>query len=150
MSSNLINSNALAVAPWFIGLVRAGLVEYALAHPNDLLSRSMVRDPGYLLPMFVSVVADNPTISSDGWQGTVGSPADAMAQQNDVRYALAANWLALRDAIPNLEPQTARIPILVEDPPETSAVSIWIDDATGDLRVRDAAGAIHSYPAAGI
>jgi len=139
----LINSNALANAPWFTGLVRAALVEYALAHPNDRLSRSMVRDPAYLLPMFTSVVADNPAISADGWQD-----ATDQQKQNDVRYALAATWAALADAIPNLEPQSARIPALAADPPPASEVSIWVNSATGDLRVRDSAEATHSYPAA--
>lgn len=144
MSANLINSNALAATPEFIGLVRAALVEYALAHPNDRLSRSMIRDPGYLLPMFTSVVADNPSISSDGWQAATNDQ-----KQSDVRYALASNWASLGDAIPNLEPQSARVPVLPADPPTTSEVSIWIDAATGGLKVRDAAEAIHFYPAGG-
>jgi hypothetical protein len=139
LSANLINSNALAAAPWFVGLVRAALVEYALAHPNDRLSRSMVRDPGYLLPMFASVVADNPSISA----------ATNDQKQNDVRYALASNWASLGDAIPNLEPQSARIPVLAADPPATSEVSIWVDSASGDLRIRDEAETIHTYPAGG-
>lgn len=144
MSSNLINSNALAAAPWFIGLVRAGLVEYALAHPNDPLSRSMIRDPGYLLPMFTSVVADNPAISADGWQLTTDAE-----KQNDVRYALASNWASLATAIPNLEPESARIPLLPADPPETSEVSIWVDSTSDALKVRDELEAIHSYPSGG-
>lgn len=144
MSANLINSNALAATPEFIGLVRAALVEYALAHPNDRLSRSMIRDPGYLLPMFASVVADNPSISSDGWQSTSNDQ-----KQSDVRYALASNWASLGDAIPNLEPQSARVPVLPADPPATSEVSIWIDATTGGLKVRDEAEAVHFYPAGG-
>lgn len=144
MSANLINSNALAAAPWFIGLVRAALVEYAIAHPNDRLSRSMIRDPGYLLPMFTSVVADNPAISADGWQTATG-----MQQQNDVRYALASNWASLSDAIPNLEPESARVPLLSADPPSTSAVSIWVDSTSDALKVRDETETVHSYPSGG-
>jgi len=144
VSANLNNSNRLAASPWFVGLVRAGLVEYALAHPNDPLSRSMIRDPGYLLPMFTSVVADNPAISADGWEA-----ADDNQHQNDVRYALASNWASLSDAIPNLQPQSARIPVLAADPPSTSEISIWIDSASGDLKVRDAAEVVHTFPSGG-
>jgi hypothetical protein len=142
VSANLINSTALAADGRFNGLVRAAIVEYALAHPNDALARSMVRDPAYLLPMFVSVVADNPTISADGWQ--TASPAQ---QQTDVRYALAQTWASLASVIPNVEPTTGRVPVLDADPPTTSALSIWVISTTGDLHVRDAADAIHSYPA---
>lgn len=144
MSANLVNSNALANAPWFNGLVRAGMVEYALQHPNDRLSRSMVRDPAYMLPMFVSVVADNPAISADGW-----ATADSATQQNDVRFALAVTWAMLAGAIPNLEPQSARIPVLESDAPASSNVSIWVQAGTGALCVRDEAEVIHIYPAGG-
>lgn len=130
MSANLINSAALAKAVWFQDLVRAALVEYALAHPTDALARSLVRDPSYYLPLFVSVLADNPTISADAWQTT-----DAAQQQTDVRYALGEAWGPLAGAIPNLEPRESRIPVLATDPDLSSEVSIWLTPA-GVLRVR--------------
>lgn len=143
MSANLINSAALAKAGWFTDLVRAAMIEYALAHPFDLLSRSLVRDPAYLVPVFVNTAADNPTISDDPWQ----QQSDAQ-KQSDVRYAVESLWPTLAGAVPNLQPQLARVPVLPTDPSMSSAISIWIDSATGQLRARGDDETVRSYSSA--
>ena len=94
-----MNSSTLSNSPWFVGLVQAALTEYALAHPDDPLARTLIRDPGFMLPMFVSVAADNATISTDVWK-TLGQGIEQ--QQNDVRWALSDKWAALSGALPNL------------------------------------------------
>lgn len=140
MSSNLINSAALVKDVRFNDLVRAAIVERALAAPNNRLSRSMVRDSTYLLPMFVSVAADDPVISADGWQDKPD-----IEKQDDVRNTLSQLWSVLGAAVPNLRPESARIPVLEVDPPVTSEVSIWIASG-GNLRVRGDDETVREYP----
>jgi hypothetical protein len=95
MSASLANSSELSLTAWFNNLVRAALTEYSLLNPDDVLSKTLIRDPEFMLPMFVSVVADNPTISTTGW-----SDASPEEKEADIRYALSSNWAAMSAAIP--------------------------------------------------
>lgn len=91
MSSNLVKSAELMKAPWFVDLVRAALIERALlvttANPTDHLSKAMIRDPAFMLPIFVAVVADHPVMSSTEWKWDGGD-----AQQDDIRGAVLDVW----------------------------------------------------------
>lgn len=97
MSSSLATSATLAQAKWFIDLVRAAMVEYALQHTSDPLSKAMVADPAYRLPLFCAVLADNATISTPAWQDVTDAQKEA-----DIRAALVAVWPVLSSTLPNL------------------------------------------------